>query len=101
MQQLRANCSGIFCRDALAPLLVVGSVVVKNFATLIALAERCVAATGKEDPSWFNDMARAIHEVDPRSPVNGSCRDYVRSIDAALRLRPEGMEEKVAGAVAI
>lgn len=57
---------------------------------LLELAERCEAATGNEDIAWFDDLARTIHELDPRSNVNGTCKNYPRSVDAALTLVPEG-----------
>lgn len=56
--------------------------------TPAALAQLCEQATGNEDIGWFDDLARAIHEVDPRNNVNGTCRDYPRSLDCARTLVP-------------
>lgn len=58
-------------------------------SNLLALAERCEAI----DPSHIGPMetlCRNIHDVDPHSNVNGSCKAYAFSIDDALTLVPDG-----------
>lgn len=57
-----------------------------NPEALLSLAARCEAADDNVDEAWFDTMAREIHELDERRPVNGSVRDYVRSIDCAKTL---------------
>jgi hypothetical protein len=51
--------------------------------SLETLALKCERA-----PYGSDDLCRAIHEVDQRSNVNGSCKAYAYSIDDAATLVP-------------
>lgn len=59
---------------------------------LVELAGRCEAMPANADRSMHDELSRAIHDALPDGvrPVNGACRDYARSIDAAMTLVPEG-----------
>ena len=55
------------------------------------LSERVEKLTGKEDRAALDMLCREIHNDDPQRPVNGTCRDYVRDMNAVIAFVPEGM----------
>lgn len=55
---------------------------------MIETSRATVLAVACEQAQPSDDLCRDIHEVDPRSNVNGSCRAYAHSIDDAATLVP-------------
>ena len=56
---------------------------------LLKLAERCEHGRTQGGDWCFDNLNRAIHEIDPRSNVNGTCADYLGDLIAAKRLIPK------------